>query len=100
MNWMNHSTSSDFVVPRRNHACTSFNKYMLVHGGIDQQGQILKDIWGYNLEYNKWVTIQIDGEIAALSHHTMTAIFTNPWKIGDIYSKRSCDRERVFFCFI
>lgn len=68
---------------------------MVIQGGIDQQGVTLDDIWGYNLELNKWMTIQTDKPLDALSHHTLTPVFSNPWKIGDLYSKKSIDKDRV-----
>lgn len=68
---------------------------MLIYGGVDQQGSTLDDIWGYNLEISKWMTIQTEKQLEGLSHHTMTPVFSNVWKIGDIYSKKSIDKDRV-----
>ena len=93
LTWKSTPQNEDYIAPRRNHACTSFGKYMLIHGGLDQQGTTLSDSWLFNLETYSWMSVYIDSETPTpfLSHHSCVAVFNNPSKITDIYSKRSFD---------
>lgn len=99
--WRGVPQTDSFISPRRNHSCCSFSKFMLVHGGLDQNGITLDDMWIFNMDRNTWVSPNIDShdQLPLLSHHTCVPVFTNPNRINDIYSKKSFNeqKERVIF---
>lgn len=45
---------------RRNHIAETFSSYMIVHGGINEYGDILNDTYIFNLNLTKWSDIMIN----------------------------------------
>jgi len=88
--------SREFVLPRRNHVATMIGKYMLIHGGVDQRECSIDDIWVFNCDAKAWLSLQVEGKIGSLSHHTASSIFTYPERINDLYrAKELSSKERV-----
>lgn len=45
-------------IPRRYHSACSFGKYMICHGGVDDQGRVLSDVICYDMQHHRWEEVQ------------------------------------------
>lgn len=85
-----------FVKERRNHAAAAINQFMVVYGGIDQQGKNLADLWLYNMELNAWRYLHSTEKLPMLSHHTLTSVVTNyKGKMVDLFSPKNTEGHKV-----
>jgi Galactose oxidase, central domain len=75
--WQHYSGEGERPEPRRHHAASYIGKFMLIYGGMTQQGQILSDLFLFDMKLKKWTfpEVSIEKDPGPRSHATMTCIF-------------------------
>lgn len=83
--WKYLRTWGDFVEGRRNHAGVIFSKFLIVYGGINNNGHYLNDVLLLNLEALKWMICETENKDDPLAFHSMCAVFSSDIKVASIY---------------
>jgi len=73
-------TFPDSKIPARAfHASCVFGSYLVVHGGVNIDEKILRDLRIFQFKSSSWVHIENEGSvIGKLSHHSCCSHFRNP----------------------
>lgn len=93
--WMMPESSGTFIRGRRNHIAVVFSKYMLIHGGMDEHDNVLRDCLIYNIgklyfnlsEAEKWGRVHLDHDMDAVTHHAAIPVFSSSNKFTELYSR-------------
>jgi len=55
--------------PRRSHIAVIARNELFVHGGIDQHGRYLSDVWGFDILKPKWQRYEVMNDVGPLVFH-------------------------------
>lgn len=61
MKWKKIESNDVKPCARAAHGAVSINKFLYLFGGMDSDGNVLNDLWKYDIELNKWSIIEIFG---------------------------------------
>lgn len=85
MEWSKVCCSGNFIMPRKSHASCSFNKFMVVHGGIIEELKYINDFYVFVSDKHVWQRIDIpastfnkEAQIKNIANHKMVAVFQFP----------------------
>lgn len=83
--WKFIKTWGDFIEGRRNHAGVLVSKYLIIYGGINNNGHYLNHLANLNLETQKWSICETENKDDPLAFHTMCPVFRSEIKIITLY---------------
>lgn len=83
--WKFIKTWGDFIEGRRNHAGVLISKYLVIYGGINNNGHYLNHLANLNLETQKWSICETENHDDPLAFHTMCPVFRSEIKIITLY---------------
>jgi hypothetical protein len=70
------------VKMRRNHICELVNTQMVIHGGIDEEYNILNDFYFLELLSMKWIKLEVSGEKPYLAFHSSALVISSENKMN------------------
>ena len=74
--WRKIKHTGEAVEGRRNHIAVIVGRYMIIHGGMNTEGEYLNDIKILNMTTMKWSSCHADGENEfGVAQHTAVAIY-------------------------
>jgi hypothetical protein len=85
--WATVPGASEYIDPRRSHACCLVGKNMIIHGGIDTADTTKCDLWTFNVEHMKWNGVMSEGRELPLSHHTISGAYTSSMETMEIFTQ-------------
>ena len=80
--WQFYVGDGESPDPRRHHAAAQLGKFMLVYGGMNQQGHILSNLYILDMKAKKWIfpEVSIEKDPGPRSHSTLTPVFDHSQK--------------------
>ena len=87
LTWKQKKTDSLYMQPRRSHATSGINRYMLIYGGYAVEDEILNELRVFNIQTSSWFEPSVDlSPLPYLAQHSMTAVFSSPSKVSDLFN--------------
>ncbi|EGR31278.1 kelch motif family protein, putative, partial [Ichthyophthirius multifiliis] len=73
-NWKAMLCTGGFIQPRRNHTAALIGRSLIIHGGINNREQVLKDLWILDIGNQSWLEVILQTDFD-LCFHKCAAVY-------------------------